>query len=440
MALIGTRLLAAVGLMIAGPALGDDSAMLREVAPSGTTRVLIELKAEGEFAAEPGTKDAKAKPSPLKVEARLDSYDRVVKHDDDGTPRRVARRLVEAAAAVGDARGLSKVRPEVALLMADRREAGTVVFSPSGPLTRSELDLVQSPGEPLALLGLLPEKPVKVGDLWPVSLETARNLSDYDVVTTNGLEAKLESLDDATAKVKLGGEVKGSARGGEGAIRFAGTFTFDRKAKRIARLEITRDEVRKEGTVELGLKAKSTLLVEREDAETPAALSDEAVAILPTDNDPRRDWLLLTPPNARYRLEYPRDWHLKREDPKQVVLVKMDKTGPVANLILSVGPNAGKGRHQAVEDVTKALGARFDQAVGAGEVEVGPNAGYQYKMAVIGREGERPILWYYYLLAGPEGDQLLGIFTLDPEGEKSFNAEDRAILGTLEWKAPAAAK
>jgi hypothetical protein len=61
-------------------------------------------------------------------------------------------------------------------------------------------------------------------------------------------------------------------------------------------------------------------------------------------------------------------------------------------------------------------------------------------MAVLGKEDDRPILWYYYLLAGPDGDQLLGIFTLDPEGEKAFNAEDRAILGTLEWKASPAAK
>ena len=424
-----------------GPGARDDAATLREEAGAGTTRVLVELKADGEFLPGPATK---GKSAPFKVEARLDYHERVLKRDDDGRPRRVARRLIEAVAAVGDARGLVKVRPVVALLIADRRESGTVVLSPSGPLTRAELDLVQSPGEPLALPGLLPEKPVRVGDRWKASDEVARNLSDYDLLTSNGLEAKLESLDADSAKIKLGGEVKGSARGGEGAIRFAGSLTFDRRAKRISRVSLTRDETRKEGPVESALKARSTVLVEREAAETPAALSDEVLATLPQEIDPRREWLLLSPAGARYSLEHARDWHLKREEARQVVLARLGKGGAVAYLNLSAAPNAGAGRHQAVEgfvaDVKKALGPRFEQVVGSGDMDAGPDAGYQYKLAVVGREGDRPILWYYYLLAGPDGDQLLGIFTLDPEGEKDFDAEDRAILGTLQWKPAAGAK
>lgn len=430
-------------LTLAGSTFSDDAVMLREEPSAGTTRVLVEMKADGEFAPS-GPKASGAKPQPLKVEARLDYYERTLRRDPDGAPRRVARRLVEAVAAIGDERGLAKVRPEVALLMADRRDLGTVVFSPSGPLTRSELDLVQSPGEPMALIGLLPEKPVRIGDRWPASAEAARNLSDYDAITTNGLEAKLEAFDDATARIKIGGEVKGSARGGEGTIRITGQLTFDRKAKRISRVKLSRDETRKEGPVESGLAAKSSLVVERDDAETPSALSDDALATLPADIDPRREWLLLSPIGARYSIEHDRDWHLKREDPKQVVLTRLDKGTPAAHLHLSVGPNAGKGRHQDIDafaaDVKKAIGARFQQIVGSGEVDAGADAGYQYKMAVLGREGDRPILWYYYLLAGPEGDQLLGIFTLDPDGEKGFNAQDRAILNTLEWKAAGGAK
>lgn len=444
MARIAACLVWTLGVMAARSA--EDRAVLREEAGDGTTRVLIEMKAEGEFRPEGETKGAKSKekPRPLKVEARLDFYERALKRDPDGPARKTARRVVEAVAALGGTQGIAKIRPEVALLVGDRREAGAVVWSPSGPLTRQELDLVQVPGEPLTLRGLLPEKAVAVGERWPVSEEAARNLSDYDAIAKNGLEAKLESLDEATARIRIGGEVRGSARGGEGTMTVSGRLTFDRKAKRIARLEVARDETRQAGPVELGLSAKSTLLVEKEPAETPAALSDATLETLPKDDDPARERLLLGPPEARYTLEHARDWHLKREDARQVVLTKLDKGEPVAHLHLSVGPNAGKGRHQDVsgfaDDVKRALGARLDEIVGAGEPEAGPNAGYQYKMAVVGHEGDRPVLWYYYLLAGPEGDQLLGIFTLDPETEKRFDAEDRAILGTLEWKAPGAAK
>ena len=60
----------------------------------------------------------------------------------------------------------------------------------------------------------------------------------------------------------------------------------------------------------------------------------------------------------------------------------------------------------------RALGARFVQFVGAGEVDGDPAGGFRYKVTVQGRQGDVGVLWHYYLIAGPEGDQLLATFTL----------------------------
>ncbi|MDB5350693.1 MAG: hypothetical protein JWN86_1940 [Planctomycetota bacterium] len=436
-----------VGLAGIG-ARADDGVMLREEA-TGATQVLIEMKAQGESRPElpPGSpKDAPvAKPVPLRIEARLDFLERVVSRDAAGLPKRAARRVVEAATALGEPQGrLLRLRPEVAILIAERREAGVIVYSAGGPLTRWELEMVQVPGDPMALAGLLPTKAVKVGDRWPVSTEAARNLSDYDTIKTNGLEAKLESLDEAEAKIRLGGSVVGSARGGEGAIGFLGLVTFDRKARRMSTIKLTRQETRKEGLVEFGLAVKSTLTIERSACETPKELSDDAIATLPREDDPRREWLLLAAPDAKYTLEHDRDWHLTRENARQIVLKRIEAGELVAQCNLAVGPNAGKGRHQDLEefraDVKKALGARFTQIVGAGDVDGGPNSGFLYKVAVAGQEGDLGVLWYYYLIASPEGDQLLATFTLDQGSEKRFGNADREILSTLEWKAVAGKK
>ncbi len=435
--------LATLWVSVVVGARADDGVTLRDES-AGAVQVLIEMRAEGESRPElpPGSpKDAPApKALPLKIEARLDFVERVLKRDADGSAKRAARRVVEAATALGDPQGrLLKLRPEVAILVADRREAGVVVFSAGGPLTRWELEMVQVPGDPMALSGLLSSKPVKLGDRWPVSTEAARNLSDYDAITANGLESKLEALNDSEAKVRIGGEIRGSARGGEGAIRITGLLTFDRKAKRITKIDLTRDETRTQGLVEFGLGVKSTLTIERTACETPKELSDEAIGTLPGDDDPRREWLLLAAPDAKYSLEHDRDWHLTRENPKQIVLKRVEKGELVAQCNLSVGPNAGKGRHQDLDefraDVKKALGARFLQVVGTGDVEGGPNSGFLHKVAVAGQEGDLGVLWYYYLIASPDGDQLLATFTLDQQSEKRFGNADREILSTLEWKA-----
>ena len=440
-------LVVALGLAAASAGL-DDGVSLREGDPPAT-RALIEMKAQGESRPElpPGSPEGAVPPPPipLKIEARLDVFERVIARKPDGSPRRAARRVVEAASAIGGpGASLFSIRPEVALLIADRRDLGTVVFSPGGPLTRWELEMVQVPGDPLALGGLLPSKPVKLGDKWPVSAESARNLTDYDALTSNGLEAKLESLDDARAVVRIGGEVRGSTRGGVGLMGFSGKLVFDRKSKLIQTLELDRDETRAQGLVEFGLAVKSRLTVERSAVPVPSTLSDDAVTTLPKDDDPSLERLLLSPSGAPYSLEHDRDWHLTREDARQAVLRRVEKGEMLAQCNLSVGPDAGKGRHQDVsafrDDVKKALGPRFGQVIGAGEVDDADEANYLYKVGVVGREGDVHVLWYYYLAASPAGKQILATFTLDQEMEPRFGDEDRRILKGLRWKAPGPTK
>jgi hypothetical protein len=140
----------------AGPA---ETAVLSESAEVGeTTRVLITLAAEGLYRPSPPPSEAKAeplKPLALRVKTRLDYAERVVAVDPEGKARRALRWVVQAASAInGEIRPqASALRPEVALLVAEPRDGAVFVWSPGGPLTRSELELVQAAGDPLALMG-----------------------------------------------------------------------------------------------------------------------------------------------------------------------------------------------------------------------------------------------------------------------------------------------
>jgi hypothetical protein len=62
-------------------------------------------------------------------------------------------------------------------------------------------------------------------------------------------------------------------------------------------------------------------------------------------------------------------------------------------------------------------------------------------VGVQGREGELGVLWDYYLIASPAGDQLLATFTLAEEDAAAFGAQDLEIIGSLQWNSqPTAAK
>ncbi len=444
----------------------EQAVELREIVKSGSsTRVQIELKAQGLY--RPGLPPASGadgaqmpKPRELEVQTRLIFHERIVPVGPDAlVPRsdsraakpsndppeggslKVVRHVVQAAAAInGEVRPTAAVlRGEVALLVAERRDRGwpVVVWSPAGPLSWSELEVVQGVGDPLALADLLPEGPVAPGDRWKVRDRAAKVMSGYDTITSSNLEATLESLDQNKARIRLKGRVEGSAFGGSGAIGCEGFATFDREAGRLDRLDLNRVETRQAGPVEAGLDMKSTLIVSRHTAEPPEALSDAALAGLPLGYSRESERLQITLPGGRSTILADRNWHIFWEDTRTAILKRLDGGRVIAQCNLMAGPSAGKGSHQDPaqfrEDIRRGLKDRFVQFLGAGEVGGRPDGGFRFKVGVQGREGDLGVLWYYYLLASPAGEQLLATFTLAVDNQQAFGESDLELIGSLRW-------
>ena len=69
-----------------------------------------------------------------------------------------------------------------------------------------------------------------------------------------------------------------------------------------------------------------------------------------------------------------------------------------------------------------------------------PLGGFRYKLGVQGKEGELAVLWNYFLVASPEGDQLLATFTLAASDSEAFGDQDLELIGSLQWAPPATAR
>jgi hypothetical protein len=440
---------------------------LREAKRNGaSTRVQTELKAKGLYrpGLPPGDASALGKmPKPLQVEieTRFVFNERLVAIDPAGTvgsvsidhvsgadqpgnreAQRAVRHVIQAASAInGEVRLTSAlIRPEVRLLVAERRngDGSVVVVSPAGPLTWYELELLQGLGDPLLLGDLLPDRPVRIGDRWRVRDAGAQALSEYDSLTSNKLEATLESADAPKARIRLKGQIQGSARGGVGKMSCEGFLTFDLNAALVDHLDLNRVESRQAGPVEAGLDLKSTLTVTRQPAEPPPELSDRALAGIPLEITPERELLRLSTPSGKAILLHDRHWHMFWEDPKLIVLKRLNGGQVIAQCNLMVGPDAGKGHHQDPtqfrDDIRRALKQRFVQFLGAGEIDGNPAGGFRYKVGVQGREGKLGIVWYYFLIAGPEGDQLLATYTLAEDHVQVFGEQDLLMIGSLKWQ------
>ncbi|MDG3007070.1 hypothetical protein [Paludisphaera mucosa] len=446
----GGRLLAAfLGAVVGSSgAVADDGAMRLEetVAPDAVTAARIELKASGLYRPslppDAMTPDAKMpKPLDVDIQTRIVYRERLLK----GPRRRAVRLVKQAASAInGEIRPTAReLRSELSLLLAERREAdGSVsVVSPSGSLTRGELELVEGLGDTLCLKDLLPEGPASKGEPWPVRKTALWAITGYDAITSTTLAGVIESVVDDRVRIALKGEVKGSVLGAEGTMTCEGKLSFDRKAGLIDGLELNRSETRQGGEVEAGLDLKSTLtIVRRAGLEPPSELSDATLAALSPEQTPARLLLQLIAPDGRYDLLHDRSWHTYWDDRKLVVLKKYDAGRVKAQCNLIYGPPAGKGKHQDVqafrEDVQRGLKDRFGQFLGNGEVDGDPRGGFRYKLGVQGRQGDLGLLWYYYLIASPGGDQLLATFTLADSDAAAFGQADETVIGSLQWNDP----
>lgn len=436
----------AAWLALAGSGIGsaDEAKVeLREAPAIGqATRVTITLQADG---SRPDY-EARGKPLPFKVETHVDYLEKIVAIGPNAEPTQAVRRVERASAEIDFFRGVGQsmtvqIRPEVTLLISDRQSESVLTYSAGGPLLRNEVDLLQGPGDPLTLVGLLPTGDVGIGDSWNVGPLASKALTEYETLSHQGLKAKLEKLDDQEALIRLDGEIQGAVRGGEGTIKFDGELFFDRQNSLVRRLVLNREESRKKGHVESAIEAESTLTVTREPIELPEELSDEALKELSLEAEPHRLLLLYASPGGEYRILHDRNWHLAFEDVRRAVLKRIENGQTVAQCDLALGSRVGPGRHQDTdqfrEDVRTALGEYFGEFVGSGEIDGPDDGNFRFKLAVEGKPREEAPesipLWYYYLIASPEGDQLYAVFTLSQALEAAFGAQDLSMVGSLEW-------
>src|SRR5262249_54347318 len=140
------------------------------------------------------------------------------------------------------------LRPDRSLMIAQRVKDQTLVFCPSGLLTREELEWTEH-FDTLAPTGLLPTKGVSVGDTWKVANLTAQLLCHFEGLAAQDLQCKLESVKDHLVKVSISGKASGIERGATVQLKIDGFYEFDLKLKRLAKLTWKQSDERDAGPV-----------------------------------------------------------------------------------------------------------------------------------------------------------------------------------------------
>lgn len=379
--------------------------------------VEAQLRIAGEVIAETA-REQDAKPRPIGLTLDLAYLQEALAASQD-EPTRVARRV---AGETGTHR----------LLVAETADAGAKVASAGGPLTRAELDAVQFPADPLDLDSLLPGEAVLTTDSWKLAPEAIGRVMRIESVTLCEVIGVVEAASKHHAKIRLAGPVHGLADGAEVEIDLRGVALFDRRSRRLTKLNLAWGETRALGPATPALKATAKLNVRLKPA--PAGERLDAVDQLLAETTQPDDRLAITTGDGTWQLLAERDWFVVASDRYATTLRRIE--GDRATAVTTLTPPARRMRslEELEAEVRDSLGKNLHSLLSTETGQIA-RAGSLLAIASTGQLAGQAVEWRHHQVAADNGPALAATTTLPtPEGP----ADDTSLQRLIKSLTPAA--
>lgn len=236
----------------------------------------------------------------------------------------------------------AEIRPSVRRMVVLRNGHREVPFSPDGPMTWGELELVRTDVFAPALAALLPDRPVVPGDRWPAGAAAVEELTDLEKVDAGGVECIFDEVTTLAgvqrARIRLVGTVKGVSEDGPTRHRLDGYFYFDLATSHVSYLSLdgVQSLLDKDGK-EVG-QVRGQFVMTRQAHVRTSELGDGAVRSLTLEPNADNTTLYYDNPELGVSLLHPRRWRVGLITGRQIAI---DDSANAGNgILLTVEPLA----------------------------------------------------------------------------------------------------
>ncbi|MFL5244435.1 MAG: hypothetical protein ACJ8FY_20230 [Gemmataceae bacterium] len=423
-------------LAIAAPSGLAQSITLAEAAKKGDcSHIRLHMELSGDMQA---TKDGKQAPLKLTASAAHDFVQKVLETSDKGLPNKAACVFEQAKATitVGSEKTDKALRSQRKLIVSQRFKDQPLSYCPLGPLTHEELELVGERFDTLALAGLLPGKSVATGDTWKLANSVVQALCSFEGLTEQSLAGKLVKKKDNIAEVTITGTASGIDLGAQVKVKVDAILGFDVKTNRIVTLDWTQEDDREQGPASPATKIKAVTKMERAAVATPESLSDAALVSVPDNFEPpaKMTYLEYHDLKSRYDLAYAREWQIVGQTSEHLILRFMERGDFIAQVTLTPWTSAAKGKHLSAEEFKDAMartpGWEPENELQAGEVPTDDNR-WIYRLSAQGKMDDETVVQNFFLVAGPDGDQVVLAFIMTPKQADRLGTRDLSLAGSL---------
>jgi hypothetical protein len=404
-------------------------------------RVSIALQAGGNNvvrAEAEGKNEATEQKLPMSVSARLE-YDELLLDaaGDDPNGLLALRHYLKAEAVlkVDDSGRTPQLAEDRRLIALQNTDAKPTLYCPDGPLPREQLDLIDIVGNSAFADQLLPTEAVADGESWGHDAAAMAAFLALDSVAVCEVKSVLDEHNASFAKVRLAGVVHGMSEGAATELEVRALYLFDRRARRITRLNLAVREKRSIGAATPGLEAVAKLQMKIEPIKSSLRISDDVVAkVKASPRNPIRDVLYEAPPLG-FRIRHDRQWFVTGEQRESVVLRRVDRGDLVAQCTLTALPPKSAGRQMTLEqfqkDVVFSLGKSFGELVSSRQWQ---NAAghYCFELVARGMVEDVPVEWHYYLVAPESGHRVSAAVTVEKSMVDRVAGADRELVESVE--------
>lgn len=315
-------------------------------------------------------------------------------------------------------------------------------------MTREALDLLEMPGDPLALVALLPLETVEVQAEWSPPEWAAQMLAGVEAAETSVIKCQLESVDQGYALITVTGNVAGQRLGSVSTVRFTGRIQYNIAEKFISGARL-RYEVKSDvGTINPGLEAQVDVNFTRTLAAAPGLLTDAYLESIPLNTPSAALELVFDAVPWGLRLLHSRGWHLFQavyDGQHPVAILRFMEQGALVSQcniapVLAAAPGQRTPPAQFEKDIQASLGNRLLQLTEQEDIPT-KNGQFIYRVVAVGEveiKGDKgavklPMNWIYYLCTNPDGRQVSFVFAVEPHLRETLGQEDRNMVTSVSF-------
>jgi hypothetical protein len=311
-----------------------------------------------------------------------------------------------------------------------------VLYSPLGPLTRDELDLIDVPANSAIVDSLLPRRTVAVGQSWTLKSELLADILGIDAIGRDEITCKLDRIDGKLAIVHAKGSVSGASGGVATEITLAAKFSFDMTRQRISWFAMSLKENRSVGHAQPGIEATVRVQMALSKRVNSPALHEDILADLNLNADPASRLLRFTSSSGGFELLLERNWHEMVDRQDVSVLRLVDRGDLIAQCNISSLPPMEDGVPFTLADLQKdvknVLDENLVEFISATE-SINDNGLHVMRVVASGKISELDIQWVYYHITNEQGQRASCVFTFEADLADRFGAADQATISSFRF-------